>query len=394
MSSRFIIFLAGLLIGITTVAQEEKKKFIEFHGYVKDMQVFAFSGGFDSASWVNLIHNRMNIKANFSERLTARLELRNRIFYGSQVRDNPEFGETINAYPGNVDLSKLWVDTGSLVIQSVIDRLLLKYNGNKWDLTVGRQRINWGINLVWTPNDIFNAFNYFDFDYVERPGCDAVLMQYYTSNTSSLQLGFKADQHLYILDSAYKYTYALMYRFNRWGYDFQVLGGVMREDAVVGAGWSGSIKGAGFNGEASYFLDKGELFDTTGALVASAELNYTLKNSLFLHAGYLYNSAGTTGPAGWGTALFLVVDISAKNFTRARHSLFAEASYPITPLIKGSLAGIFNPNDKSGFAGPSLDISLTDNLSLYMIGQIFWGDHLTEFGDYGTRVFWRLKWNF
>jgi hypothetical protein len=61
----------------------------------------------------------------------------------------------------------------------------LDYTAGKWQFRVGRQRINWGVNLVWNPNDVFNSFSYFDFDYEERPGSDAVRVQYYTGTTSS-----------------------------------------------------------------------------------------------------------------------------------------------------------------------------------------------------------------
>jgi len=29
-----------------------------------------------------------------------------------------------------------------------------------------------------------------------------------------------------------------------------------------------------------------------------------------------------------------------------------------------------------------------------MIGQLFWGDDMTEFGDNGSLCYLRLKWNF
>jgi hypothetical protein len=263
----------------------------------------------------------------------------------------------------------------------------MKIRKGKFEATVGRQRINWAINLVWTPNDIFNAFNYFDFDYAERPGCDAVLLEYFTGMTSSLQIGFKMDANDEI-------TSALMYKFNRWNYDFQAFSGVMTGDWVAGAGWSGDIKGAGFTGELSYFHPYEDFADTNGVLVGSVSANYTFKNSLFINASYLYNSDGTTGPAGYGTALSLYADISAKNFTLARHSLYAGIGYPITPLVRADLSAIFNPNDKSGFIGPSFDISLTNDVSLLLIGQLFWGDSMTEFGDYGSLCYLRLKWNF
>jgi hypothetical protein len=299
----------------------------------------------------------------------------------------PLYPEMATFDNGFVDMTRLWAKDTSYFFYSNIDRLNMKWRIGQFEVTAGRQRINWGINLVWTPNDIFNSFNYFDFDYVERPGCDAVLVEYYTGMASSLQGAFK-------MDNQDRITSALMYKFNRWNYDFQFLGGVMTDDAVLGAGWSGDIKGAGFNGEASYFRDLDHFADTTGVLVGSLGVNYTLKKGLFMHASYLFNSGGTTGDAGWGVPFTLFLDINAKNFTLARHSLFGELSYPITPLIKADVSSIFNPNDKSGFVGPSLDISLANNVSFFIIGQIFWGDHMAEYGDYGTVCYARLKWSF
>ena len=103
-----------------------------------------------------------------------------------------------------------------MLFNRTIDRASAEYNGGKWDITLGRQRINWGINTVWTPNDIFNTFNYFDFDYEEeRPGSDAARVQYAFTPSSTIELavspGKPANQNIG----------AVMYRFNKWNYDFQ-----------------------------------------------------------------------------------------------------------------------------------------------------------------------------
>jgi hypothetical protein len=74
--------------------------------------------------------------------------------------------------------------------------------------------------------------------------------------------------------------------------------------------------------------------------------------------------------------------------------IFGEVAYPVTPLIRGTLAGIINPYDGSAFAGPSLDISLTDNIGLLLMGQLFFGKEMTEYGGYGQILYGRLKWNF
>jgi hypothetical protein len=289
--------------------------------------------------------------------------------------------------PGYLDLTRLIAKDTSYFLTSNFDRFKLQYTAGNFQATLGRQRINWGINYVWNPNDIFNTFDYFDFDYVERPGCDAVHLQYYTGPASSVEVAIK-------IDSNDELTLAGMYRFNKWNYDFQFLGGYMTGDYVLGAGWSGDIRGAGFNGEMSYFHPEENFGDTCGVFVGSLGINYTFKNSLMLQFAGLYTSNGTTGPAGMGAGFFVAREISPKSFTLAKYSLFGNISYPVTPLLTASLASIFNPGDKSVYFGPTFDISLSSNISFLLTAQMFYGDSGTEFGDYGTLAYGRLKWNF
>jgi hypothetical protein len=86
--------------------------------------------------WMNMVHNRVNLKVNAGPRLTARVELRNRAFFGSQVRKTPGFGSVIDSYPGFFDLSVLWVDHPSWVAHSVVDRLSVAYSIPKWDIVL------------------------------------------------------------------------------------------------------------------------------------------------------------------------------------------------------------------------------------------------------------------
>jgi hypothetical protein len=377
-----------ILFMATDLNAQEKDHNVSLNGHLQGLELLWIPPSTSYWQTMTTIYNRLDFRWSWNKGLSFHAGARNLFNYGKLVQDTyPLYPEIATFDDGFFELTKLWAKDTSFFFYSNIDRLNLKYRIGKFEVTAGRQRINWGINLVWTPNDIFNSFNYFDFDYVERPGCDALLMEYFTSYTSSIQFAYK-------LDHRERITSALMYKFNKWNYDFQLLGGVMTDDAVLGAGWSGDIKGAGFNGEMSYFHDIDNFNDTNGIFVGSIGANYTLRNGLFLHASYLFNSGGTTGPAGWGSPFALYLDINAKNFTLARHSIFGEASYPITPLLNANISSIFNPNDKSGYAGPSLDISLTDNMSLFFIGQLFWGASGTEFGDYGSLIYIRLKWSF
>ncbi len=343
-----------------------------------------------SKDWYSMgtIYNRLNFNWYMHEHWTFSASARNMMSYGQLIHDTyPLYSDLLVSDDGYVDLTGPIARDSSYVFYTNIDRLNLQFTRGKLDVRAGRQRINWGINMVWNPNDIFNTFNYYDFDYIERPGCDALRVQYYTGVTSSVEAAVKVDKDEQV-------TAAAMYRFNRWNYDFQVLGGVMTDDIVIGAGWTGYIWNAGFTGEVSYFRDRKEFADTSGVFILSAGANYTFRNSLFIHGSFLYNSDGTTGKAGWGNPFLVIRDMSPKTFTLARASLLGQVSYPITPLINGDVAVIVNPYDGSFFLGPNVSFSLSDNIVLLLMGQVFIGADGTEFGDNGQLYYMRIKWSF
>jgi hypothetical protein len=78
----------------------------------------------------------------------------------------------------------------------------------------------------------------------------------------------------------------------------------------------------------------------------------------------------------------------------ARWSVYQEFSYDITPLLRGSLFGIFNPDDGSYVIVPSVTYSIVTNLDLLLIAQVFEGDPLTEFGEFGSSFYFRLKFSY
>ena len=335
---------------------------------------------------LNQIHNRLNFKWFASDELTFVVEARNRIFFGQMIREFPEYKETVDIDKGYFDLSGIVLSGKGMFMHSNIDRGYFDYNKGKWQARVGRQRINWGINLVWNPNDIFNNFSYFDFDYEERPGTDAVKIQYYTGVTSSAELVYKIGRN------KEETAIAGLYRFSKFNYDFQFLGGWVGKDYVVGGGWSGDIKGGGFRGEVSYFLPIENNNGSEEALVASISGDYTTPKSLYLHGGILFNSHGAKGKAGGRS--FFDQNLSAKMLSLAMYNLFGQVSFPITPIFSANFSGMINPIDGSSFIGPAVSYSLGNNLELMVNSQLFFGDEETEYGDYGKAIYGRLKWAF
>ena len=180
----------------------------------------------------NLFHNRIELSSFINDNLTIKLDLRNR-FFGEYVKSFPNFGQFIQQSNRSANgyedyLSWLLLDSDQAVIHSTIDRFYVHYSKGKWDITLGRQRINWGINTIWNPNDIFNTYSFTDFDYEERPGSDALRIQYATSPTGRIELAAR-----FFTDIDY-ISIGALWGFNKWNTDFQVISGVLQKILYLG----------------------------------------------------------------------------------------------------------------------------------------------------------------
>jgi hypothetical protein len=82
----------------------------------------------------------------------------------------------------------------------------------------------------------------------------------------------------------------------------------------------------------------------------------------------LYNSNGQTD----GSIISLFdFELSARNLYPYRWSTLTQASYPLTPLLNAGLALIYSPNTSHPlFANPSLSLSMAENWSLDLVGQV------------------------
>jgi hypothetical protein len=272
-------------------------------------------------------------------------------------------------------------------LNTAIDRIWLDYTRNNFQVTLGRQRINWSQTFVWNPNDIFNTYSYFDFDYEEKPGSDAVRLQYFTSPSSKAEIAVKADKDKTI-------TVAGLYRFNRWKYDFQGLAGIYTQsDLVLGLGWAGQIAKGGFKGEMTWFQPLKHFADTTGVFLSSLEYDYTFRNSVFIQFEGFYNS-NSSNSANILVNQFNPGLLNAKNPFLNGFSAFGSISYPVTPLVNLSLAGIFNPSNRIYFIIPTFTLSLMNNLDLSLIAQSFQSYDPALYGSLQTSIYVRLEGSF
>ena len=156
------------------------------------------------------------------------------------------------------------------------------------------------------------------------PGSDAILARYYTGVTSSVEFAINAAR------TWEERVMATMVKWNSSGYDFQILTGIAEKSWVIGGGWAGNIKTAGFKGEWTYFLPI-EKDNGPSSFAITTGIEYTFENSLFMSIGYLYNSNGRTD--GSLSEIFSF-ELSARNLYPFRHAIAATTGYPISPLAQ------------------------------------------------------------
>jgi hypothetical protein len=377
-----------LLFSICAKAQNDtvKPNWLALKGYIKDLQSISFVDNIDSIAALNLIHNRLNFKLTFNEKLSAKVEVRNRIFYGDQIKKIPDFGNYINRNNALFNLSKLWINEKTLVLHSVIDRLFLQYSTQEWDVKLGRQRINWGINTIWNPNDIFNTYNFLDFDYEERPGNDAVRIQRFFNINSTLEMAFKLGKNK---DES---VGAFLYKFNKNKYDFQILGGVFQTDFVLGGGWAGGIRNTGFKGELSYFHPQTSFSSQTGTISLSIMADQTFKNDWYVAVSGLFNS-NATNAFNQNTAIFSS-NLSAKSLFPYRYTFFVNATKSFSPISTLSFSCIYSPEKNALILFPSYSYNVAKNFDLDFTAQSFLAKVNDVYKSLGTSFFIRGKCSF
>lgn len=334
--------------------------------------------------WEYRLQNRLNLRWHLSPELTFNWQMRTRLFAGDLVRDIPFYGDGIDSDDGLVNLSWMIAERRSWLLHHIPDRLNLEWTSGDWAIRVGRQRVNWGIAMMTNPNDLFNIYSFYDFDYPERPGSDAIRIQHFTGPFSRWELAFSPGRDF---DRSIA---ALMYAFNTNGYDFQVIGGYYRNRLAIGGGWAGNISQSGFKGEVMYFRDLEDgNGDRESNLVAVLSADHIFPNSLFIVFELLYNHRG-------GEELFLLIGetLTPDNPSFSRYQTTLQLSYPLHTLLDGSLATVWYPDEQALFLSPSVTWSLMQDLDLNLLTQLFVGGGESAFSSAGNIVAASLRWNF
>lgn len=351
-------------------------------GYVKDMESLRFDKDFNNMVSYNLIHNRINAKWKPDDKFFLAAEFRNRMYWGEEVALTPGFTSMLKNTNDAFDWQKVWVEKSNLFLLTNVERLYADFQSGRWNLRAGRQRINWGINMTWNPNDIYNTYNFLDFDYEERPGADAIKLHYRTSDLSSAEV-------VYSRNAVKQEIAAFRYFFNKWNYDWQFITGLYHNHLTAGAGWAGNLGEAGFKGEAQYFFpskDSGEHFNM------AAEISHLFKKGWFFNGAIMLNSNGIDTPVSNINKLGFAV--TPERIMPGRWSILAGMQKEFTPLFSGNISLVYSPGLNLFILFPSLSYSLTKDLDADLIWQSYFLELGNQFQGVSHQGFLRLKWSF
>ncbi len=389
---------SGLFCGVYAQFGDD----VRIRGYVQGMPVRIAAeipepesplpdGGFtgitpgDQVWWEYRLQNRLNLRWYATQELTFTWEMRTRLFAGDLVRDIPGYAEGIDVDDGFFDLSWMIAEEDDWLLHYIPDRFYGEWSSGDWSVRVGRQRVNWGINTMTNPNDLFNIYSFYDFDYPERPGSDAIRVQRFTGFASRMEFAVSPGRDLE------NSVAAALYAFNTRGYDIQFIGGYYRERFATGGGWAGSIGNMGFKGESMFFVDLDD--DDSGSratnLIASVSADYMFGSGVFLIGEFLYNKEG-----GRDQFHLMAETLSPDNPSFSRYQLTSQATYDFSPILNGALSAVWYPDESALFLSPSLTWSVMTDLDFNILGQVFVAGDDSAFGNAGNVAAASLRYNF
>jgi hypothetical protein len=350
----------------TVFAQE-----IEWGGSVKSLNIYGEEAPADLFPEYKLSSNRARLEATW--RTQPNWQIETALDYQYLWSDPAEAFElsdsNINRHLG-LDNVYSHGNAGSSRLQ--LDRINLQYARGPLDVTIGRQAIGFGRILIFSPLDVIAPFAPDAIDTDVRIGVDAARTIY------NYGLDGQAGVIAVWGDEERNNSYLGTWTDNMSSIDLLLIGGRLRGRDMIGAGLAGSLGTLGLKGEISFHQGRdlntpgGDLYDNYA--IGAIEGWYRFDNGISLVLEYLYNGPGSDQPEEYLQVLNSAPLQEGLTYLLGKHYLMLAPSYEIHPLATLQGLAILNLQDESALVRPTLDLSLSDNLSL----QLFWTLHKGE----------------
>ncbi len=277
-----------------------------------------------------------------------------------------------------------------------VDRALVALHYDRADVTIGRQAIGLGRGVLFSAIDVFSPFSPLEIDREWRRGVDAIRADVQLTDTSSLGLvgafGESWD------DSAL--LGRVRGRTSSGLFDGEVVFGKRAEDTMYAGSFSAALGEAEVHGELALFdtpeeFVDGALFggdDLVAKAVLGASYTFNVGNGLTVWAEYHFSGFGSDDMAQAQQRLqnpdYVERFLRGDTQIIGQHATAIQANYLVNNLWSLNLVWIASPDDGSGVLTPSVNLTLSDNVTIVASLYVPYGDDLNETGiprsEYGA----------
>ena len=306
----------------------------------------------------------------------------------------------------------------------VLYRAWLRYEADRFDLTVGRQRIPLGRARLWNPPDLFNPIPPLQIQGHQRIGQDSVLARVKLADELWAEFIRSRESDPDLAKTAGRLELV------RPEIDAAVMVGRFDHDWVYGLDFARNLRDAAVRGEVTYTDEDGS--GHFWQAVLSLDYTFPVGNGLYGLVEQLYNEnlgeillRGSLIPSGGAPAQLpaaclppaappfpppfpagrcqdQVIDLLAEAVTPSldrittvvRHQTGFQVSYEVNPLVNAGLLWLQDWKGPSSAIVPTLQLSLTDDVVLSGGVQFFWapkgGDRAAQYDDASSVLFLQI----
>lgn len=337
-------------------------------------------------SWLLLSRARLDLQAAWGDRLAGQISYDLEAFSGTGL-------DSLGFQLADAIGLRTWLDADRPIsdheaaqTRHLLYRGWIRYQGDRLDLTVGRQRIPLGRGRLWNPSDLFNPILPLAIEADQRIGQDA----------ARLRWRFAPDLHVTGIwspqDDPDDHRGALRVELQRPAIDAAVFAGRFRRDWAFGADFARNLGDAAIRGEAT-FTDL-ETGGRVWQVVASIDTTLSLGSGLYLLVEHFFNE-NTRRPTDLsllppfpsiraGVQQLVAAQAPSRDriVTIVRHQTGMQLGYDLTPLLRADLLAIYDWDGPSAAVVPQLRWAARADLDLALGVQLFVGrDGRSEYGD-------------
>lgn len=332
------------------------------------VSLFTFDNNINKDIYIGISKLRLKPIINLWD--NARLEAATETLIEISKFKNPLFADNEYYSRQALDADFTILSQGDINITQSIDRLFFKQTFDDFELTFGRQRVNWGVGRIWQPTDLLHPVNPANYAKIEKTGADALSVKYFIGNFSDVELVVN------FRNTFKDNNYGIRIRTNVSPFDFSGIFGYFGNDPIIGFDVTGNLFDAGIRAEGIYISKDSDNQPGFIRLIAGAD--YQFSKNLYGLVEFQYNGEGTSCKYCYDLSKL----IRGKVINLGMYYLALMLNYQIHPLITITGNYMQNTNDFSGYFQTMLNCNAGDNLIISCGGMLPFGYKFSEYRYY------------